>query len=52
LADSIDDNFPFYKEIRDVLNGVKVEYDDSYAEDLVEEFMGRLKPCDVAQILV
>ncbi len=50
LADSVEDNFPFYQEIRDVLAGRTVFYDDAYAKIVIDDFMGKLKRCDVVKV--
>jgi len=42
LADREDCNFPFRDEIRAVLNGEKLEYDENYAEEVVDSFMDKL----------
>ena len=43
LADREECNFPFRQEIQTVLNGEKLEYDYSYAEEVVDTFMKKLK---------
>lgn len=42
LADREELNFPFREEIRTVLSGGKVYYDENYVEHVVEEFMEKL----------
>lgn len=42
LADRPECNFPFREEIQTVLNGGTLEYDENYAEGVVEEFMEKL----------
>ena len=42
LADRAECNFPFKQEIQTVLNGGTLEYDENYAEGVVEEFMEKL----------
>ena len=42
LADREECNFPFRQEIRTVLTGEKLDYGDTYAEEVVDTFMKKL----------
>ena len=42
LADREECNFPFRQEIRTVLSGEKLDYRDTYAEQVVDAFMKKL----------
>jgi hypothetical protein len=51
LADNLSEfNYPFYQEIREILAGRTVFYDDAYAKVAVEYFMEGLKRVDVERI--
>jgi hypothetical protein len=52
LAVNEDCNFPFKKEIVDVFAGKKLGYDLIDAQIVVDEFMNKLKRCDIAKIEV
>ena len=53
LADNIsENNYPFSQEIRDVLAGRTVFYDDAYAKIAVDYFMEKLKRQEVHKIEV
>ena len=53
LADNIaENNYPFYQEIRAVLAGRTVFYDDAYAKIAVDYFMEKLKRQEVKRIEV
>ena len=52
LADAEKYNFPFRAEIRKVFDGEILEYDNVYAEEVVKDFMGKLKRVEVKRIEV
>ncbi len=52
LADRPDLNYPFKDEIVDVLGGKKLEYDENYADSVIEEFMEELQTVEVKRIAV
>jgi len=52
LADRPEENFPFFQEIRDVLAGRSVSYDEGYAERVVEEFVEGLEKVDTVRVSV
>ncbi len=52
LADRPDFNYPFKDEIVDVLGGKKLEYDENYADSVIEEFMEKLQTVEVRRIAV
>ena len=52
LADREECNFPFRQEIRTVLSGGTLGYGETYAEQVVDAFMKKLKKQDVHKIEV
>lgn len=52
LADSTDYNFPFKQEVIDVFGGMILDYNEDYADSVVEEFMERLETVEVERIAV
>ena len=45
-------DFPFRQEIRNIFSGVKMEYDDNHASEIVDVFMAKLERQEVRRIEV